>query len=428
MFEGITIFLCLGTGGGIALLVGLLVAKQFLYVARPNEVLVVAGRQGVKQITDEKRGSYQAVFHGRIWRKPFIEQVDRMDLSNIPIEVQVVNAYSKGGIPLKVHAVANVKVTNNPRQIMNAIERFLGRDPGEIRRVGKETLEGHLRGVLARLTPEEVNEDRLKFADELMHEANEDFQKLGLHLDTLKVQNVADDIQYLDSIGRKQIAAVVRDAEIAESNARAEAERVEANSNQQGQVAKQNAETAIVRKANALRQYKGEMEAKAKSEEERMTQMVLQARAEAEVELQDIRQKLEKTRLIANQVLPAQAERQAAGLRARGQAAAIEENGRALAEVLEMMTKAWLEAGDDAKDIFLLQQLETVLSSVVERINNVQVGEVVLLDNGDGKALPAYVASYPAMVKQVLAELRESTGVDVTGILSGLNANKVEVL
>ncbi len=428
MFEGISIFLCLGTGGGITLLLGLLVAKQFLYVARPNEVLVVAGRQGVKQITDEKRGSYQAVFHGRIWRKPFIEQVDRMDLSNIPIEVQVVNAYSKGGIPLKVHAVANVKVTNNPRQIMNAIERFLGRDPGEIRRVGKETLEGHLRGVLARLTPEEVNEDRLKFADELMHEANEDFQKLGLHLDTLKVQNVADDIQYLDSIGRKQIAAVVRDAEIAESNARAEAERVEANSNQQGQVAKQNAETAIVRKANALRQYKGEMEAKAKSEEERMTQMVLQARAEAEVELQDIRQKLEKTRLIANQVLPAQAERQAAGLRARGQAAAIEENGRALAEVLEMMTKAWLEAGDDAKDIFLLQQLETVLSSVVERINNVQVGEVVLLDNGDGKALPAYVASYPAMVKQVLAELRESTGVDVTGILSGLNANKVEVL
>jgi len=428
MFEGITIFLCLGTGGGITLLAALLLAKQFLYVARPNEVLVVAGRQGAKQLSDGSRGAYQAVFHGRVWRKPFLEKVDRMDLQNIPIEVQVINAYSKGGIPLKVHAVANVKVTNDPKQILNAIERFLGRDPGEIRRVGKETLEGHLRGVLARLTPEEVNEDRLKFADELMHEANEDFKKLGLHLDTLKVQNVADDTEYLDSIGRKQIAMVVRDAEIAESNARAEAERVEANSNQKGQVAKQNAETAIVRKANALRQYKGEMEARARSEEERMHQMVLQARAEAEVELQDIRQKLEKTRLIANQVLPADAERQAAGLRARGQAAEIEENGRALAEVLEMMTAAWLEAGPDAKDIFLLQQLETVLSTVVDRINNVEVGEVVLLDNGDGTALPSYVSSYPAMVKQVLAELRESTGVDVTGILSGLNANKAEVV
>lgn len=425
--EAIMGLTCLGAAAGVGVLGLLFIAKQFLYVARPNEVLVVAGRKGAKQITDGTRGSYQAVFHGRVWRKPFLEQVDRMDLQNIPIEVQVINAYSKGGIPLKVHAVANVKVASSPKLIMNAIERFLGRDPGEIRRVGKETLEGHLRGVLARLTPEEVNEDRLKFADELMREAEEDFMKLGLHLDTLKVQNVADDTQYLDSIGRKQIAVVVRDAEIAESNARADAERVEADMGQKGKVADQNAETAIVKKANALRQYKGEMEARARSEEERMQQMVLQAKAEAEVELQEIRQKLERMRLIADQVLPAEAERQAATLRARGKAASIEEDGRALAEVLDMMTKAWLEAGDDAKDIFLIQQLETVLSSVVERINNVDVGEVVLLDSGDGTALPAYVSSYPAMVKQVLAELKESTGVDVTGILSGLNTKQAEV-
>ncbi len=419
--EAIMGLTCMGAAAGVGVLALLFIAKQFLYVARPNEVLVIAGRRAAKQITDEKRGSYQALFHGRVWRKPFFEKVDRMDLQNIPIEVQVINAYSKGGIPLKVHAVANVKVTSSPKLIMNAIERFLGRDPNEIRRVGKETLEGHLRGVLARLTPEEVNEDRLKFADELMREAEEDFQKLGLHLDTLKVQNVADDTQYLDSIGRKQIAAVVRDAEIAESNARAEAEQVEADCDQRGKVAEQTAETNIVKRANALRQFKGEMEARARSEEERMLQMVLQARAEAEVELQQIRQQLEKTRLVADQVLPAEAERQAAGLRARGQAAHIEADGRALAEVLDMMTQAWIEAGDDAKDIFLIQQLETVLSSVVERVNNVDVGEVVLLDSGDGDALPAYVSAYPAMVKRVLAELRESTGVDVTGILSGLN-------
>jgi flotillin len=418
---------CLGTCAGIGVLVLLFIARQFLFVAKPNEVLVISGRAGPKQLTDGSRGGYSAIFHGRVWRKPFIEQVDRMDLQNIPIEVQVVNAYSKGGIPLKVHAVANVKVTSSPRLIMNAIERFLGRDPSEIRRVAKETLEGHLRGVLARLTPEEVNEDRLKFADELVKEASEDFHKLGIELDTLKVLNVADDIQYLDSIGRKQIAVVVRDAEIAESSARSEAERVEANCGQQGQVADQNAETAIVRKANALRQYKGEMESRAKAEEERMQQMVLQARAEAEVALQEIRQRLEQTRLMAEQVLPAEAQRQAAALRARGQAAAIEESGRALAEVLDMMTAAWLSAGEDAKDIFLLQQLETVLTTVVQRVKDVQVGEVTLLDSGDGKALPAYVAGYPAMVKQVLAELRESTGVDVPGILSGLNAGAAGV-
>ena len=158
-----------------------------------------------------------------------------------------------------------------------------------------------------------------------------------------------------------------------------------------------------------------------------MQQIVLQARAEAEVELQEIRQRLERTRLSAEQVLPAEAQGQAAALRARGQAAAIEENGRALAEVLEMMTQAWLSAGPGAKDIFLLQQLENVLATVVQRVKEVEVGEVVLLDSGDGRALPAFVASYPAMVKQVLAELRASTGVDVPGILAGLQAGKAEV-
>ena len=110
-------------------------------------------------------------------------------------------------------AVANVKISSDPKLIGNAIERFMGRDPIEIQRVAKETLEGHLRGVLATLTPEEVNEDRLKFANALVAEAEEDFVKLGLHLDTLKIQNVADPVNYLESIGRKRIAEVIRDAE-----------------------------------------------------------------------------------------------------------------------------------------------------------------------------------------------------------------------
>ena len=40
-----------------------------------------------------------------------------------------------------------------------------------------------------------------------------------------------------------------------------------------------------------------------------------------------------------------------------------------------------------------------------------------ILDGGDGKALPNYVASHPAMVTSILGSLRESTGVDVIGIL-----------
>ncbi len=413
-------------GGAFALAIALLtvavVVSRFLHIGRPNEVLIFSGRQ--RQLADGQSIGYREVVGGG-WRMriPVLEKVERMELSTMPIDIRVTDAYSRGGIPLNVHAVANVKVTSDRRRMNNAIERFLGRDPAEIRRVGKETLEGHLRGVLATLTPEEVNEDRLKFANALVDEAEEDFEKLGLQLDTLKIQNVTDNVMYLDSIGRKRIAEVIRDAEVAESNAKAEAEEVEAEARQVGDVAVQTAETQIVQARNSLRQLRAELEATARSEEEQAEAAALRARAEAETELQEIRKQLEELRLIADVVLPAEAQREAQALRARGEAASIEESGKAMADVLGMMTETWLRAGPDARDIFLIQQLEEVLRTVTDRVGDLDLGEVTLIDGGDGQALPRHIASFPAMIRQVLEELHASTGVDVTGILSGTTSS-----
>ena len=60
----------------------------------------------------------------------------------------------------------------------------------EIIKIAKETLEGNLRGVLSQLTPEQVNEDKITFAEKLLHEADVDLSKLGLELDTLKIQKL----------------------------------------------------------------------------------------------------------------------------------------------------------------------------------------------------------------------------------------------
>ena len=414
-----------GTGLGLILLFILALFKQFLLIGKPNEVLVFSGR--TRKLADGSEVGYREILGGGwTWRWPIIEKVDRMKLTTIPIEIQTTNAYSAGGIPLNVHAVANIKVSSNPSRVKNAIERFMGRDPLEIQRVGKETLEGHLRGVLARLTPEEVNEDRLKFAQELTAEADEDFVKLGLDLDVLKIQNVSDDVEYLDSIGRSRIAEVIRDAEIAESDARSEALQAEAAATESGDVATQDSERTIVQKQNELRELKGRLEADVSAEEKKAERAAAEARASAEVELQELRRQVEELRLQADIVLPAEAQRQAAIFDAQGKAAYTEEEGRAQAAVLQMMTDAWLRAGDDAKDIFLIQQLETVLQTVVERVNSVEIDQVNLLDGGQGEALPRHVASFPAMVRQVLEELHGSTGVDVPGILSGALENTGE--
>ena len=72
------------------------------------------------------------------------------------------------------------------------------------------------------------------------------------------------------------------------------------------------------------------------------------------------------------------------------EAAAIEDGAKELDMVINI---PWLKAGDDALDIFLIQQLETVLTTVTERVKALEIGEVTLLDGGQGTALPQHIAA-----------------------------------
>ena len=85
--------------------------------------------------------------------------------------------------PLPEVTVASVSKFDEPL-LGNAVERLLGKQRQAVINIVKETLEGNLRGVLATMTPEEVNSDKLRFASELKEEADHDMHKLGLELDT----------------------------------------------------------------------------------------------------------------------------------------------------------------------------------------------------------------------------------------------------
>jgi len=243
-----------GLAAAVGLLVLFAVLKGLLYVGGPNELLVFSGSKS--RLPSGEQVNYTWIHGGRHLRIPGLEELDRLDLTVQSVHIHIDGAYSKGvedsansepgiGIPLNVHAIANVKVASEQPYLHNAVERFLGHGSDEIKRVARETLEGNVRSVLAKMTPEEVNENRLKFARNLTEEAEPDFQKLGLHIDTLKIQNVEDERDYLDSIGRERIAEIIRVAEVAESDARKAAEEAEAKARGDGEVARREAQAKI---------------------------------------------------------------------------------------------------------------------------------------------------------------------------------------
>jgi flotillin len=405
----------------VAVAVGILVfigiVRSLMSIARPNEALVFSGKR--YQAQDGSFRGYRIVKDGnRAFRIPILERVDKIDMRLIPIDIHVQNAYSKGNIPLQIHAVANVKIDSDEALLPNAIERFMERSQGEIQLVAQQTLEGAVREVLAQMTPEEVNEDRLKFAENLIHSAEDDMNKLGLQLDTLKVQHVADDTGYLDSLGRPKIAAAKRDAENAENEAQREITRAQAESGRIGDVAKANAEKEILQKQNELRRIEAELDGGATAVEREAAQAAKTARAEAERELQTIRAELENRRLQADVVIPADINRQARALLAKGEAAPTAENGAAVVEVLQAMSGAWNAMGTQAREIYVIQHLESIVSTVIQNLDDVKIDEVHILDQGDGMGLASYASTYPLMVAEVMKALAESTGVDVPAILN----------
>ncbi|MGL5132204.1 MAG: flotillin family protein [Planktothrix sp.] len=386
--------------------------NTFLQICKPNEILILSGRK--RRNKEGQELGYRVIFGGRTMCIPILETVKTMDLRTMPVRVEIKNAYSKGGTPLNIQAIANVKISNDRQIVGNAIERFLERDRSEISRVAKETLEGNLRGVVGTLTPAQLNEDRLQFAESIAEDVSRDLSKLGLQLDTLKIQSVSDDVDYLNSIGRRQIALIVRDAEIAESNAMAEAEQTEADCRRQAEVAKTQAQTIVLQKGNELRKIKAELEQQARSEEERTTAAGEEARAKAEQLLQTVRAELERLRLESDEVLPADAQRQAQELRARGEAASLTENALAAATVTDLLNQVWQETGSDASELFNLQQIEMILREAAKVPNRVKLQNINVIDSGDGKSVAGVVNIYPEIFRQFLETVEHILGVKLS--------------
>jgi len=283
--------------------------------------------------------------------------------------------------------------------------------------VARQTLEGVLREVLAQLTPEEVNEDRLKFAETLKHNAQDDFDKLGLELDVLKVQHVSDEQQYLQNHGRARIAIMIRDAQNAENEANQKIAEEQAAARQRAESAQKQAEALVLQKRNVLRGELARLEGQAKSIENEAAIAAETARAVAEQELQRLRSELEKLRLECDVVLPAEAARLAATSRARGEAAPLIENGKAAAEALRVVSAEWKAAGPNGREVYLLQQLRAFVEAAVARVTQTHVGELNIVDGGDGRAYAAFVANFPAAVARVMAETARAVGLDVRSLL-----------
>ena len=338
---------------------------NLLAICQPNQALVIYGLPG--------RRGYRLLKGGSTLLVPLLEDVRSLELGNHNIPIQIVEALTATGIRISVDAVANVKIASHEPVVHAAVERLLGRSVEEVRELARLTLESNLRGVLATLTPEQVNADTEAFARALMEEAVDDFSQLGLELDSLQITALRDDVGYLDALGTTQLVRLGRDEAIARAEARRRIQEA------------QTRQEALVAEAEAL--IAGEL-----------------SRVEAELPLQEARVESVGLQLQADVVAPAEAAYEEALAEARAGAAGIRADGEAQSKALRALMESLLAAGPEARSVYLMPRLQPLLALLRQAVPPLAVEELRLIGDGDGGS-----ASLPVL----LARLQAATDLDL---------------
>ncbi|MEU8000633.1 SPFH domain-containing protein [Catellatospora sp. NPDC049111] len=216
-------------GGVLLVLLLILFVLSRIKVAGPNEAFIVTGRKGrVTETADGARSTdlsgQKVVMGASVFVLPVVQKLQVLDLSSRRIHVEITGAVSKQGIRANLQGVAIVKVGGTEDAIRAAAQRFLHQQ-SEIEEFTREVLAGALRSIVGRLTIEEIIRDRAAFASAVAEEAEHSMTNQGLVLDTFQLQDILAEGSYLQDLGRPEAARVLKDAAIAEANARQEAEQ-----------------------------------------------------------------------------------------------------------------------------------------------------------------------------------------------------------
>jgi len=225
---------------------------------------------------------------------PLFEKTDIISLENMKIEVKIDGALTGQGVNIRADGVAVLKVKSDEESILSAVEQFnTGREKETIdviKDTAKDVLEGKLREIVSKLSVEEIYKDREKFASQVQEVAAVDLAEMGLEIKAFTIRDISDANGYLEALGKKRIAEVKRDANIAEAEANKETKIKTADATREGEAARLVSETQI---AESTKEKELKVQAYRKDQETEKAKADLAY----EIEASKVQQEVEKEKM-----------------------------------------------------------------------------------------------------------------------------------
>ncbi|TVY10154.1 flotillin family protein [Paenibacillus cremeus] len=466
---------------GVIVVLGLAFWARYKTVS-PDEAMIVTGSfLGARNVlTDDTGRKIKIVRGGGSFILPVFQQAEFISLLSLKLDVSTPEVYTEQGVPVMADGVAIIKIGGAVEDVATAAEQFMGKPTEALKGEAQEVLEGHLRAILGSMTVEEVYRNRDKFAQEVQGVAAKDLKKMGLQIVSFTIKDLRDKHGYLDALGKPRIAAVKRDAEIAEAQAVRDARIQKAQAEEEGQKAELLRDTNIAEAAKekelkvaAFKRDQDTARAEADQayhiQEARAKQSVVEeqmrvelVRKEREIDLEakeilrrekqydaEVKKKADADRYSVEQAaqaekakqitqadamqyrIEAEAKAMAEQKRLEGQAVADAERakGTAEAEVIRLRGLAEAEAKQKLAEAFekfgeaavldiIVKMLPELAGKIAEPIQAIDKLTVVDTGLGEGAArVSNYVTSLMATAPEMLKSV---SGIDVEKLVKGL--------
>lgn len=183
---------------GVVLLVAILaiVAGMFapivLYSWRykkvpPDKAMVVYGRRQ----TVEK--DYRIIIGGAKFITPIVEEYAfiPLDVRNLELAIKDVQTNTAArGAEVDVHAIAQVKVSNDPELLDVAAGQLLHKTDEEIDEIAAKALEGQIYHVFSTLTLEQIDGDREGTAQRIQEKAAAVLKEMGMEVRSFAIRKI----------------------------------------------------------------------------------------------------------------------------------------------------------------------------------------------------------------------------------------------
>ncbi len=447
-----------GVAGGILAIVLFLavivILRLTIRVCPSNKILVVTG--GTETVVDGRKYGFRLQKGGWTFVIPFIQSVQAVDLTIIPINVRVEGVNSANGINVGADATACVCIDDtNETLLYSAVQRLLGKDRQQIQEQIQQTMIGNFRAALNKTTPlqaigmvesaEDIDDVELaQIADEafkggelterqmeevatlkgeraifrrvLLEDCQEDLSTFGIDVVSVSLQRIWDTSNYIANLANKTLSRKRQDVEIEEARLQSRAERSESDAARLMQVAESGADERILEVKQDVELFRRQREAEVTRARLEADSEISEAQSEGQSQVERMKVDLQELKNQSEVTLQAAAQREYAEIMAGGEAETVNIVQEARNDLLQRKVELLNSAGEIGKIALFMNQLPKLFESYQEHAKGQKVNNLLVLNEEDG--FNAAVNRGPAALVDFLHQVEEGFGISVRDLMS----------